>query len=97
MLKNYLKNQTLFKTKTLGFNNVKNNANNHLTSIFILLFCLFGMTDALAGGVLPQELLQVPILQILLVQVLEPIGMQFHLLRLAMKCKFLLMLDLQLL
>jgi hypothetical protein len=50
MLKNYLKNQTLFKTKTLGFNNVKNNANNHLTSIFILLFCLFGMTDALAGG-----------------------------------------------
>ena len=49
MLKNYLKNQTLFKTKTLGFNNVKNNVNNHLTSIFILLFCLFGMTDALAG------------------------------------------------
>ena len=40
MLKNYLKNQTLFKTKTLGFNNVKNNANNHLTSIFILLFCI---------------------------------------------------------
>ena len=27
MLKNYLKNQTLFKTKTLGFNNVKNKVN----------------------------------------------------------------------
>ena len=50
MLKNYLKNQTLFKTKTLGFNNVKNKVNNHRTSIFILLFSLFGMTSALAGG-----------------------------------------------
>jgi hypothetical protein len=29
---------------------LKNYLKNHLTSIFILLFSLFGMTDALAGG-----------------------------------------------
>jgi hypothetical protein len=46
MKENYFKKITFLKTETFGFNNVKNYLNNHLTGIFILLFGVFGMTNA---------------------------------------------------
>jgi hypothetical protein len=46
MKENYLTKTTFLKTETFGFSHVKNYLNNHLTGIFILLFGVFGMTNA---------------------------------------------------
>lgn len=49
MKENYFKKRALLETISYDLLNVKNNLNNHLTGIFILLFGLFGMNVANAA------------------------------------------------